>query len=285
MKKFNKITLAIVSIVIPLLFASCEEEIVRDPSPVQSSGIQAFIYESTPQNMVFLPANNQSFDILIGRKNTTDAVTINLSVSNPDNVFVIPTTASFDAGEAVDTLKVTFSMDLGTSSKLTIVLDEEDTFWYGRDSITISVSRDYTWESAGVVSMTSSWAGAIEDVEIQAAKESPGLYRLVSPYNVLEPDYCPEPGYHLQFVLDPVTYNAVSVPNRQLIGETYDDEGVTYDIEFFHADFGDTFTNEGNVYTIKGSFFFVTPGGAGVFDQMDEVFEWKEGYPLDEEKE
>ena len=272
MNTINKILLILVSV---LLFTACEDKIERDPSPFQEGdGIQAYFYADTKTSLSFIPDQEPVFKINIGRNNAKEATTLTYTIVDEDGVFELPSSITFAAGETLAEIEVDFSaLDLGLTAKLTLELNEDDSYIYGLSAVTIMVSRDYKWVSAGVVEMTSGWAGTTAEIKVQHA-EGTGIYRLISPYFVLEPDYADE-GYHLMFELDE-DYNAFKCYNRQLIGETNSD-GLA--IEFFNAGFGDTFTNNKNIFTFNVTFFYVRADGtAGGWAGISETFIWKEGY-------
>lgn len=276
--KTKKINLAVLLLIVGLVFSACkDEEIIETPSPIQEGGMQAYIYDNTPRSFVVTPDKPQTLEISFGRYNEADAATVDLKVIDPDNMFNVPT-LTFAAGEKTKKIVITYDMELGTNSDLTLVIPKDQAYWYGNDSIKLNVSRDYTWLEAGVVSFNSGWAGVTEDVKIQKAKEGNGLYRLVSPFYILEPDYAPNPGYHIEITLDE-NYNAVSLPNRLTdIGETSSSGGWWY--LYWNTEQYGAFYNTGNVYTIEGAWASTDSAGKLTLRSLaKEVFTWTEGYP------
>lgn len=275
--KTIKIYYKIVFILVGLLFVGCKQEEVTQllsDSPTQTSGVQAFIYNSTPTTQVYTPDLTQTLQINFGRHNETAAASFSLQSSDPDGVFTVPSTVSFEAGQTENVVSIPFNMTIGTTHTLTLVIPQDDRYWYGQDSIVITVTRDYTWLDMGTVSFTSSWAGATADLSIQKTKET-NIYRILSPYYHLEPDYCPEPGYHLYFTLDD-NYNAVSFYKLQEIGET-SSTGATIYMYGFN---GNSFTNVGNTYTVVATYVYINASGSySGWGGITESFVWTEGYP------
>jgi hypothetical protein len=286
MKKINKF-LAIVSVIMlgSGFFTSCAVEeladAVREASPVPTGGSQAFVFENTPANLSFLPSEEQKFVIKVGRSESVSgtAATVNLVVDDPDGLFNVPSSVTFAAGATEAEIPVTFDFQLGQKASLTVGFDDADAYIYSRPSCTISVLRDYVWVSAGVASMTSSWAGGPVDIPIQFAEGSnPLRYRLESPYYYLEPDYCPEQGYHLVFELDE-NYNALNFLEQQYIGET---SSTGADIFIYWASRfpSNTFTNAGNTFTVVAHFLYLNEDNSiSGWANLTEQFVWKEGYP------
>ncbi len=267
--------------VLMVLIALATIHSCKDDAPVyvlaekQVGGVQAFIYENTPSNLSVTP-DKQTFELTFGRKNESQAATVDLQVIDKDDKFDVPA-LSFAAGEKTKKINVSFNLAITESRQLTIIIPKEQSYLYGNDSLTITVKNDYTWLDAGIVSFNSDWAGTTKDIKIEKAKEGNGLYRILSPYYVLEPAYCPKPGYHLEFYLD-ANYNAASLPTKQNIGETSSTGGWWW-LYYDHAQ-GNTFKNVGNEYTIKG--FWASSDATGKLTlkyYATEIFTWTTGYP------
>lgn len=152
----------------------------------------------------------------------------------------------------------------------------------GKLASSVSINIDYTWVSAGSCLMTTS---LVEDsdpirIKIQKAKEGTGLYRLVSPYWVMLPDYCDEdiaPTRHLQFVINEEDGTAISVPTFIPLGIF--DDGDEYQWNFVTT--GNlskycSFTNEGNTYTLNTILYIGSP-----YTANQEVWVWDDGYPFE----
>ena len=77
MKAINKyflIALAGVS----LTLTACSDDIEREPSPVPTDGIQAYIYADAT-SLTYLPNDEQSFVVKVARQKTEEAATVHLS--------------------------------------------------------------------------------------------------------------------------------------------------------------------------------------------------------------
>lgn len=250
---------------------SCNQENIGVEYSDTNEGV-SFFYKTSS---LLAETESTSITYQIGRSNTAGRLELPLETEYDTDVFTLPSSVVFEDGSGIATLTIPLENTiLGTTYPITLAFDKVKASPFGYFETTINVMRDYLWLPAGVAEMTSAWAGATADVGIeQADGASPARYRLVSPYFELEPDYC-EPGFHLVFELDE-NHNALNFFDGQKIGETYDG-----DILIFYAVAGDTFTNNGNVFTIMGNFYDDT-GGWG---SMPEVFTWKEGYPGDEDE-
>ena len=279
--KFNKLyTILLISATTLSMIACSDYEDTEVASPVPEGGTQAFISANTPADLSYTPEKDQSFEVTIGRHNETEATSFFLEITDEGSFFTLPSEVSFAAGETVKTITISFDMEIGESGDLTLIVPDADRYIYGLDSVTISVLRDYTWEDAGIVSFTSAWAGGTADLSVQQAKEGDNLYRIVSPYYVLEPDYCPNPGYHVEFTLDD-SFNAKSVITSD-IGEVATGSSnwwLYWDSTGPHAS-DCTFTNDGNSFSITGRWAYGTSAeNLTDYASATESFVWTTGYP------
>jgi len=277
MKKINKILLGILGVSV-LLFSSCsDKEVVRESSPLQT-GTQAYFSTTNATSYSFLPTDSPFFNVVIGRNNTKGKAIVKYKVTDSDKVFVLADSVIFNDGVALDTIKVNFAkMVIGTTSTISLKIDTLSTTVYGDASISVTVLRDYKWLDAGVAHMTSGWAGGEANISVQHA-DATSIYRLVSPFYILEPAYCPKPGYHVQFILD-ANYNAASLPMFQDIGEPAS-TGGTYWLYWNPAKTYCSFTNVGNSFTIKGAWGKgVSTSAISLVTYATESFVWTKGYP------
>ena len=76
MKKINKYISMVALGALTMVFNACTDECEREASPVQTDGITAYIDFNTPTSFAFLPDDEQSFEIKIGRQLTTEQQSI-----------------------------------------------------------------------------------------------------------------------------------------------------------------------------------------------------------------
>jgi len=110
MKTFNKVKILTIWLTVLLVIGCQNEDIVRDPSPV---------VVSDNQTVYFSPKNTTSYEldpnaptaltVTLFRKDSTIAAEVPLKVMrNDSNIFVIPATATFEAGKGTTTISVGF---------------------------------------------------------------------------------------------------------------------------------------------------------------------------------
>lgn len=244
-----------------LLLAACdvsEDHVDGEPFGI---GVQAYIDQDMQTSYTYKTADEQVLDIPIYRANPEKEATVHFDVENPGYVFNVPSTLHFDPGETVKNLRVTFDIAIGESHTFTLTIARGEVFTYGAPSQTFKVMRDYTWTDAGKALVTSAWVGNTQPIEVPVQKReeisgsgSAQLYRLYSPYFIMEPDFCPHEGSSIQFYVDS-NFNAVELPDVQGMGYVDNVNGlgnlyiVWRDVEGAKKEF----SNVGNVYTVKAA--------------------------------
>lgn len=174
MKAINKYFLIALAGVF-LTLTACSDDIEREPSPVPTDGIQAYVYADAT-SLTYLPNDEQSFVVKVARQKTEEAATVHLST---DAAGVnLPATVDFAAGEAVKDVQVTFDIPIGSSLAVTITIPEEEGYVYADNTVTVNIARDYTWLNIGTGVYTSSAFGQSWPQPIQRAKEA-NVYKLV----------------------------------------------------------------------------------------------------------
>lgn len=184
MKKLFKsyITLAVIA----LGFSACTEEV--DYTPAQPSAVETndyFFNREQPASVLLSPSDD-SYTVTVERVNTEAEETLNITSYADENVFTIPETVTFAAGEAtadvviaIDTTMVYFQ-----NYKVELRLDEEIVNPYKEDNNSICVvnlMKDdymnyakaiYTWNFLGIQ--------YYQDIQYS---EILGAYRMVAPWS------------------------------------------------------------------------------------------------------
>lgn len=123
--KLNKLFIAVAAV--GVLFSSCEQTFTPEPSLEAPANAQV-VYFQTPNLTgveVDPEANVTEYPIVIQRADSTDALTIGLTVNqNDQDVFNVPTSFTFAAGVGTDTLVVGLdAMEAGVTYQLVLALD------------------------------------------------------------------------------------------------------------------------------------------------------------------
>lgn len=111
MKILNKFKLAAIPAFMMLLLVgvtSCEDVIEREPSPAYNTASTNVYFASTNASSVTIGLEDDTFDIVIKREIATAAQTVALKLeSSLGDLFTIPESVSFNAGEAQKAITVT----------------------------------------------------------------------------------------------------------------------------------------------------------------------------------
>lgn len=173
---------------VSLILAACSDDIEREPSPVPTDGIQAYIYADAT-SLTYLPNDEQTFLVKVARQKTEEAATVHLSTDATG--ITLPAAVDFAAGEAVKDVQVTFDIPIGSSVAVTITIPEEEGYIYADNTVTVNITRDYTWLNIGTGVYTSQLFGQSWPQPIQRAKEA-NVYKLLD---------CITEGYPMIFTL------------------------------------------------------------------------------------
>lgn len=181
MNKIFKYFMMVVVAIAGLSFSSCSDDDDNYTVGEQSDG--AYLYADFSAK-TFLPSDNQTFTINVGRTNTAADQSFELKCDNEK--FTVPATVNFKAGESVVAVPVTFDLGMGETETAEFTLPAEATTAYGNESVSITITRDYTWVKIGTADFTDEiFTGASATVDVQQAKENSNLYKFVTPMRTL----------------------------------------------------------------------------------------------------
>lgn len=280
MKTISKIFLCIAATL--FMFTACEDTIERGSSPADTSnGAQAYFSELNKTSLAFLPDAPTTFKIGIGRNKASEAATVEYTITDKNNVFVLDNSVDFAAGETLKEVEVDFSaMSLGMTATLELKLKAEDATMYGSSSLTISVKRDYKWIDKGNAVFEDALFGFGEGKATVQWAEGTDLFRLKDPYLGFKADFEVEEmedGFGLSFYLDTLNNYAIkSVPNG------FQDFGLLqltpysfyYTTEGGLADYC-SFVNNANQYVIN---YLLAENGVPSYI-FDISFTWDDSFP------
>ena len=224
--KINKIFLCVLSVGL-LSFLSCEDSIEREPSPIVPPNCQnVFFPNSNTTDIELEPTELAQVIVPISREDSKTTATVPIKVFSADDVFNIPETVTFDAGEDTTSFVVTFpEAEEGIKYSFEIGISGDEYFnpyINNKTSIKISVIR-IKWENIGKGVMIEGIIPTLFGVpalypfyvDIQKATLPGGTtrYRLVNPFKPMESEDFDEYG-----IADGYPYNA---PEDMLEGDFY----------------------------------------------------------------
>ena len=179
-----------------------------------TSGQASFL--ASVSNLEIL-ASESSFEVQLNRAETSEALTIPLTVTDASGVFTVPSSASFKAGEGSVMIKVDVksTVEVGSVYVLKLAIPSENLSAGGVSTTTINFAKSYIWKSYGTGQFTSEFFEETWDQEIQKA-EGFNVYRLVD---------CYEKGYPVMFTLSDDN-TSVTKFNKQALVSSYSSYGV-----------------------------------------------------------
>ena len=110
-----------------LTFAACSDDIERDPSPIVDPDCQgAYFAADNTYEYELEPESPTSITLTVARTNTADAATVGIEVlTNAENVFEVPESVSFEAGQSEADITLNFpNAEIGTSYSYELKLEE-----------------------------------------------------------------------------------------------------------------------------------------------------------------
>ena len=166
MNKIFKYFMMVAIALTGLSLASCSDD--DDNYSVGEASDGAFLYADF-SSKTFLPSDEQTFAIKVGRTNDAEAQTIELKCDNEN--FTAPTSVSFQAGQKSVVVPVTCNLELGQTEDVMFTIPTDKSSVYGDDTISVTITRDYTWEKVGTAEFTDGAFGYSGTVDVMKAKE------------------------------------------------------------------------------------------------------------------
>ena len=187
-----------------LTITACTNKYEYDAPSATDQGGNATI--STENNsFVFVPGDEQVYQVTITRVDATNAQEISLTCDNEK--FEVPATVSFAAGEKSKDVSLSSSLVAGESEVVNISLGKSDAFLYGTNTIRLSVSVYRMFKAV----IQSAFYGN-EPWEVSIYELGEGAYKIPDAFH---------DGYDLKFNIDFKT-KKVTIPAQYI--DYYDDE-------------------------------------------------------------
>lgn len=192
---------------------ACGDDDAKYTPAEQESGAQVY-FPSTNSSSVSLSSAANSFNVIVNRVVTDEALSVPVTVTgNDEGYYTVPSTVSFAQGASSATLAVSYDPEVvgyDNYTELTFSLGSGNTTQYGMSSYTVKVGIPAPWKSLGMCTyvddyITTFWGvgNQIYNVEIQENMLQPGYFRLVNAYGAAYPyngdgDYDDSQDYYLE---------------------------------------------------------------------------------------
>lgn len=253
-----------------LTFVSCDKDDDYTAGPQNEGESVSFGTITSNEQLTYLPEEELSVSFEVYRADGTSEVEIPLSIiENENNMFVIPSSIHFAAGQKETQLSITFpNMKLGETASFEIAVSDGYQNLYATNTLRRSITRDYNWLTyTGTI--TSEFDG-LEDspVKIQHA-EGYNIWRVVDPFteyceaNEIEYDYSILAQY-----IDFVVGADGNVSFTTYLNDLYSD-GVSQIYAFWPEEVGETTENNRvlDSYTVQLEPYYYIPdlGGWGLY--------------------
>lgn len=188
--KLFKLTLIVAGLTI-FLFNSCTEEFPeREPSPVTPSDCVGIYFPSSNTTSYEIEPTVTSIPVTISRVNKSDAITVPITVvKNPNNVFVIPQSVAFTAGQETTTFNVTYpTAEDGVKYTFEIAVEGEkfvDPYKIvsGAPSVAKSVTK-IKWNVLGTAQFYDAFTLYSVATGTLSYTPTKDMYRLTNPYTI-----------------------------------------------------------------------------------------------------
>lgn len=176
-----------ISLLGSMTFVSCDKDDDYTAGPQNEGESVSFGTITSSEQLTYLPDEDLSVSFAVYRADATSEADVPLDViENENDMFVIPSSIHFAAGEKETQLSITFpDMGLGETASFEIAISDGYQNLYATNMLRRSITRDYKWLTyTGTI--TSVFDG-LEDspVKIQRA-DGYNIWRVVDPFT----EYC-----------------------------------------------------------------------------------------------
>jgi hypothetical protein len=134
---------------------------------------------------VNLTFSDTKFSVPVSRATKGEAVTVNITKEDADDLFTVPASVTFAAGEDQANIEIGLDptkFEYNDFKTLTLSVDPEKGTPYGISSVTLKVGMPLTYKSLGKGTYVDNWAGYTGAVEVQQCEQDENAFRLVKPY-------------------------------------------------------------------------------------------------------
>lgn len=226
--KLNKFFLGLLGLS-AMVMTSCSDS--DDYQWASITGGDQVYFSNTLPTTRNLSMSETKFIVPVTRVTTTNATTVNISLTSDDNFLTAPSSVSFPAGASTADIEITYDPEaLGYDNFKNAVLkitDESQTNAYGNFTYSFSAGIPSPYKSLGKGSITDNfWFEATASVTIMQNTQNPNEFRIMTPFEGLAKaagaslDGNQEPYIQLTLLKPGDTFYNVTVTKNDLVGYT-----------------------------------------------------------------
>lgn len=244
--------------------ASCSTD---NEGTMYTPGNNEAVFAANSATYLFGTSDVEEYTVTVKRSSSVGAAEVPVTNEVGSGTFSIPEFVSFEDGSFESSLTITFSredLEKGQSNEIRLSLPESDIASY-QTEMTVSITRDFTWELYAKGTYTS---GFFKGEEIPAdlfrCVENPEQYRIMAPF---------EDGYNLQFSV--AEDGSVSYPSLNSYG------GYEFTTGYLHPNYGmvyqEYYPEDTTFDADKKQMTFIVYSfvDAGGFGYMKDSFTWE----------
>lgn len=256
MKKIKNLMSAMLMLALPLAFTACDDEVEYTPAD-KPTNAQVY-FPSTNKATVELSKDKTSFEVVLVRFNTDEAITVPITATGDElaQSFTLPTSASFAQG--ADTAKLSISYDpevleYDEYANISLTIGGENlTTPYGMTQYAFEAGIPAPWTSLGKATFMDAFLFEnTYKVELQRNDLNPNVYRLVDPYS----EGLEKEGYTTKGEQAPYVEFTLLQPNDKINDVTITMEGLVYFPSYCTGFFNESNGYNQNVYAHHPSTF------------------------------
>lgn len=190
MKKISSILYTLLVFMAVIVFHSCSEDEYQ--AAEQLSNAQVFFPTSNSATINISKSEN-SFDVPVKRMNTEGALSVAITSTGGDGLYVIPSAVDFAEGKNESVITISYdpnAVDYESFTDISLkITDESLTTPYGMSEYSFSVGVPAPWKSLGECTFIEDFITSLYPVannpyklEIQEHELQPGYFRIVNPF-------------------------------------------------------------------------------------------------------
>lgn len=229
MNKIYSIFTMLLLSVTALTLGSCTEE--YEYSGAKAEGEQVY-FSNALGSTVNLSNTESSYAIQLNRINTSDELTVNLTLNDESGIYSIPSSVTFAQGDSIATFNLSYDptkLEYDVFNSVTIAIADADyTTPYGNSSYTFNAGMPSPYVSIGTGRFADNFfVSGYAEVEIMQNQNNPNQFRIMHPYDEFA-EFFESEGYNLSGTPSEYLELQILQPGDNLAGTTVTKSDLVY---------------------------------------------------------